>query len=124
MANEQNLQPVTSESEAREKGRAGGIASGIARRKKKSMREQMETLLSLPVNKENEAKMKKLGIEESDDLTNQMALLITVYQKALKGDLNAFKEIKSVVQNLGSEPAEGESNNRVIIVDDLDGNGS
>ena len=36
MANEQNLKPVRSEKEAREKGRKGGIASGKARREKKN----------------------------------------------------------------------------------------
>ena len=35
MANEKNLKPVRSESEAREKGKKGGIASGKARLAKK-----------------------------------------------------------------------------------------
>ena len=45
MANTDNLQPVQSESEAREKGRNGGIASGEARRRKKTMREALEMLM-------------------------------------------------------------------------------
>ena len=32
----ENLEPVRTEEEAREKGRRGGIASGIARRRKKN----------------------------------------------------------------------------------------
>lgn len=43
--NEENLIPVRSESEAREKGGRGGKASGEARRKKKELRETMEALL-------------------------------------------------------------------------------
>ena len=39
MANEKNLKPVRSESEAREKGKKGGIASGKARLAKKTARE-------------------------------------------------------------------------------------
>lgn len=39
-----NLKPYRSEDEAREAGRRGGIASGEARRRKKSMREWAEVL--------------------------------------------------------------------------------
>ena len=46
MANERNLNPVRSENEAREKGKKGGIASGEARRKKKTIRETLEMMLS------------------------------------------------------------------------------
>lgn len=48
MANEQNLIPVRTGSEARERGRAGGIASGEARRERKRMREWAELIGSLP----------------------------------------------------------------------------
>lgn len=37
MANEENLQPVKSKKEARERGKNGGIKSGIAKREKKLM---------------------------------------------------------------------------------------
>lgn len=46
MANEQNLKPVQSESEAREKGRKGGIASGESRRKRKTLKEELLAILS------------------------------------------------------------------------------
>ena len=48
MTNETNLNPVRSEDEARRKGRAGGIASGKARREKKMMRETLDILLPCP----------------------------------------------------------------------------
>lgn len=38
MANEENLKPVRTKEEAREIGRRGGIASGIARRERKTMK--------------------------------------------------------------------------------------
>lgn len=40
-----NLQPVRTSEEAREKGRAGGIASGKARREKATMKKTLEMLL-------------------------------------------------------------------------------
>ena len=41
MANEQNLKPVKTKSEARERGRNGGIASGKARRENKLIRDRI-----------------------------------------------------------------------------------
>lgn len=51
MPNEQNLIPMDqrSKNEARELGREGGRASGVARRRKKKLREAAELYLSLPV---------------------------------------------------------------------------
>lgn len=46
--NDENLVPVKSTSEAREKGRKGGIASGKARREKKTFRELIEKYLNEP----------------------------------------------------------------------------
>lgn len=45
MANEKNLNPVKSKSEARERGRKGGINSGIAKRKRKTLKEELLLLL-------------------------------------------------------------------------------
>lgn len=46
MANEQNLKPVKSKKEARERGRKGGLASGDARRKRKTLKEELLLMLS------------------------------------------------------------------------------
>lgn len=47
MANEKNLVPIVtlSNEEAKKRGRAGGIASGKARREKRTMRETLEKML-------------------------------------------------------------------------------
>lgn len=44
MANEENLHPVRSKEEARERGRQGGIVSGEARRKKKQFLDAVKWL--------------------------------------------------------------------------------
>ena len=41
MANEQNLRPVRTKSEARERGRNGGIASGKARKENKLIKDRI-----------------------------------------------------------------------------------
>ena len=46
MANEQNLKPVKSKKEARERGRKGGLASGEARRKRKTLKEELLLMLT------------------------------------------------------------------------------
>ena len=45
--NSQNLQPVQSKEEARERGRKGGIASGKARRQKATMKAMLEACLDM-----------------------------------------------------------------------------
>ena len=117
MANEQNLIPFNKRTkrEQREYARKGGKKSGEVRRKRKAMKEQMEMLLSLPF-KQSEALdfMKDLGIEE-DNLDNQMAIIVAMYGKALKGDVQAFNTIREVVQDEKTIKDE----DRVQIINDL-----
>lgn len=117
MANEQNLIPGNkrSQSEARENGRKGGQKSGEVRRQRKAMKEQMEMLLSLPFKQTKQLNfIKELGIE-SKDIDNQMALLVALYGKALKGDVQAFNTIREVAQDSQTIKKE----DRVQIVNDL-----
>lgn len=118
MANEQNLIPFTSNQsreEAKKNGAKGGKKSGEVRRKRKAMKEQMEMLLSLPFKQSESLNfMKDLGIEE-DNLDNQMALIVVMYGKALKGDVQAFNTIREVVQDEKTVKDE----DRVQIINDL-----
>lgn len=118
MANEQNLIPFTSNQsreEAKKNGAKGGKKSGEVRRKRKAMKEQMEMLLSLPFKQSESLNfMKDLGIEE-DNLDNQMALIVAMYGKALKGDVQAFNTIREVVQDEKTVKDEV----RVQIINDL-----
>lgn len=89
---EDNLIPFTSEQnreEAKKNGVKGGVASGEARRRKKTMRELAVIVNSLPLS-ENNKKQLPTGIKE-DEMTFQMGFIIKVYQQALKGDTKAMK---------------------------------
>lgn len=89
--------------EQREIAKKGGVASGKARRKKKLIKEQLELLLSLPLKDENaKRKLKQLGIN-ADNLDNQMAMIISIWNKALKGDIQAFNSIRDSV---GEKPSD------------------
>lgn len=87
--NEQNLVPVRSESEAREKGRAGGIASGEARRRKKTYREIAQSLRDLTV----PVKMPDGGTQEKQ---LDEAVMLALYKRALKGEPLAVKTLLQI----------------------------
>lgn len=110
MSREDNLIPCGHELTSEEKIR-GGKASGEARRRRKLMREQLDMLLNLPVKSSKiKEQLKELGIE-NDDLNNQMALLIAVYQKALKGDVQAFNTLRDTV---GEKPVDVQQVNATV----------
>ena len=109
MANEENLIPVTkrTKSEAREISKKGGQASGAARRKKKSMKQVANYLLSLPVVEELQEEMIQSGIA-SDDADNQTALVFSMMQRAIKGNVTAAQFIADITGSTAMTEAERE----------------
>jgi hypothetical protein len=106
MPNEQNLVPMDqrTKEEARELGREGGRASGIARRRKRSLREAADLYLSLPVaDRKSWNKIAREGVDP-EDIDNQMAMIIGLTQQAMKGDAKAAKVI---VDLIGEAPNNG-----------------
>lgn len=99
MPNEQNLIPMDqrSQSEARKLGREGGRASGVSRRRKKSLREAADLYLSLPV--ANTRAWNKISADgvDPEDIDNQMAMIVGLTQKAIKGDAKAAKIIVDLI---------------------------
>jgi hypothetical protein len=89
----------------RENGRKGGIASGEAKRKKKAMRERLEILLELPMNK-GRAKdiedIRSFAALKGKNITVQDAMMIAQIQKALKGDTTAAAFIRDTA---GQKPS-------------------
>lgn len=100
MANEQNLirnEDLTPE-QRRENARKAGIASAKSKKKRKAMKEQMEMLLSLPVKSPKlKEQLKKLGIK-SNEIDNQMALIVALYQTALKGGKNSVTAFNTIME--------------------------
>lgn len=99
MPNEQNLIPMDqrSQSEARKLGREGGRASGVSRRRKRSLREAADLYLSLPV--ANTRAWNKISADgvDPEDIDNQMAIIAGLTQKAIKGDAKAAKIIVDLI---------------------------
>lgn len=98
MANEKNLVPFDerTESEQREIASAGGKASGAARRRKKSMKQKMQLLLSLPAADNDQTELATMGVNP-DDMDNEMVLVKALFLAAAEGDTRAFDRIQDVL---------------------------
>lgn len=89
MAGIENLKPVRSEAEAREKGKKGGIASGKVRRQRKTLREIGDMIGGLDVKSDRARKiMKDAGIED-EDMIQDVAMMFRLNLKAQSGDTRA-----------------------------------
>ena len=101
--NKKNLVTL-SPSEARENGHKGGVKSGEARRRKRSLKEAMQHMLHEAEIDEDVRKMlAKEGIDERD-FTHTIAITRSLIAKAEAGDVSAYNAIRDI---LGEKPAEG-----------------
>ena len=99
----ENLKPVRSEDEARELGKKGGIASGIARREKRDMAYFARLMLD-----------EVITDKKGNELPTRYAMLKSVLKKVLKdGDVQAFKTITA---QAGEQPQSEELTTPVVVV--------
>lgn len=97
----ENLKPVRTKEEARERGRNGGKKSGEARRRKRDAQQAARLILNLPVSTDAmENNLKKMHIEE-EDFTNRVALFARAFTQAMTGDVKAMQFI---VEMAGETP--------------------
>ena len=91
MANEENLIPFDerTESEQREIAQKGGIASGAARRRKRSMKEAADYFLSLPETDRRTVNALLRAQVPPEDIDNQMAVVKGITAAAKRGDARA-----------------------------------
>ena len=85
-----------SRTEAAKNGQKGGIASGEARKAKKTLRELVEMFGALGVSKDTKKLMKSLGIPD-ELMTRKMQPVVALYNKANKGDVSAFNAIRDII---------------------------
>lgn len=100
MANEQNLRPnkkgELSREKAKELGSKGGIASGIARRNKATLRKALNDMLSQPAKNWSKDKAqytaKILGCNV-EEVSNRDTVMASLLRKALKGEIASIREL-------------------------------
>lgn len=93
MANERNIIPNSERTpeERREIARAGGIASGAARRRKRSLKQAADLYLSLPVTDRRVwNKIARDGVNP-EDIDNQMAVIVGLTEAAVQGEARCAK---------------------------------
>lgn len=122
MPNEENLVPLNkrTKKEQRKIAQQGGIASGEARRRKKTMREAAQLLLSLPPTDGVKKKLQGFDIDQ-EDLNNQTVLLAAMLREAFNGDVKAAAFVRDTA---GENPDKGDSrdvpkeNNLLEVIDE------
>ena len=121
MPNEKNLMPIQEVNSNRtreqhsEDSRKGGVASGVSRRRKRSLKEAADLYLSLPVSdRKMWNKISRHGVDP-DDIDNQMAMIIGLTMAATAGDAKAAK----IIVDLLGEDAHSEEAAVHPLVSDL-----
>ena len=101
---QENLRPVKTKEEARERGRNGGKASGEVRRARKTLREELLLLLA--------------------NGDTQKSVTVAMIEKALSGDVRAFEVIRDTI---GEKPTDKQETDltlngviKVELTDDAD----
>lgn len=101
--NDKNLIPNSqrSPSELKAMTSKGGKRSGEVRRQRKTQREQLQLLLSLPLkNPKAVEQIKNLGIEDTE-INNQMAMNVAMFNLILKGGKGAVQAYNSINDLIG-----------------------
>ena len=86
---EDNLRPCEYKF-TQEDHKKGAVASAKARREKRTMCELAEIVNSLPLSEKNKFALTSKGIDEAK-ADYQMAFIMSIYNKAVKGDTKAMK---------------------------------
>lgn len=95
-----NMKPVRTESEAKEKGRKGGLASGRARRRKKTIRETLRALRDMPVADAKYREFLKKNDVDEKDMTYAVLLSMKMIAAACRGN---SQMMQLLIKTLGDE---------------------
>ena len=92
MAGIDNLRPVSSKEEARERGRKGGLASVEARRQRKTLKEELLLML--------------------EDQEVQKSVAVALIQEAQNGNVKAFGMLRDTI---GEAPVEKVQTTQTVV---------
>lgn len=90
-----NLVPMNKRTKEEQKkiATAGGIASGQARRKKKTMQELAKLVAAAPVTRNSDKKaLERIGVLLTEDMTNDALVISALFNRALEGDVKAIEK--------------------------------
>ena len=101
-----------------EYGRKGAEKANETKRKRKEMRETLDILLNMPMKKGkvySAEDIKSFADLKGKNITIDQAMMITLVQKALKGDLNAITMVRDTVGEKPTDKMEIKDTTPVII---------
>jgi len=103
---------------AREIRSMGGIASGVSKRRKKLIKETIETVLELPV-KDKRVKdgLKRIGLT-TEDMTQQTLMVLGVMKRAQNGDPYAATFIRDTLGQKEADKLDIIQPVQIIVQDD------
>jgi hypothetical protein len=103
---------------AREIHSMGGIASGVSKRRKKLIKETIETILELPV-KDKRVKdgLKRIGLT-TEDMTQQSLMILGVMKRAQNGDPYAATFIRDSIGQKEAEKLDLIQPVQIVVQDD------
>ena len=84
--------------------RAGGIASGIAKRRNKTFKECAQIFGALPADDKQKELLKRQGVTE--EATHNMGVVYGLYAAAMRGNSNAARVLLELVGELKLEKTE------------------
>lgn len=125
MGNKKNLMPIEEVNSRRTReqhsadSRKAGKASGVARREKKALKETLDMLLRMPVEDgslDDIDKIQSFGALNGKNVSVQEAVVMSAIQKALNGDIKAFKAIAEIMNDKAmSDDADGDENGVIVL---------
>lgn len=98
MAGKENLRPIRSVDEAKEKGKKGGKASGKARRERKALKDELLALLS--------------------DGDAQEKMCVALVRQASRGNTKAFEIIRDTIGEKPIDKVENSGELKMVFTDD------
>ena len=116
MANEENLTPIRSVSEAREKGSKGGKKSGEVRRLRAQERKEWQRLLKMTMASGKKENPKSFSEADFKNLSVSDAMKIELIKKVLHGgkdSLSAYEAVMKYSGIQGEDNAEPQEENSV-----------
>lgn len=102
-----------------ELARLGGQKAAEKRREKKAMRERLEMLLSMTLEKGTDEYFDNMKDAEGKNLTVQDKILLEMLKKAMNGDINAAVYVRDTSGNKPKDEKDVNVSMPVQIIEDL-----
>lgn len=117
---DKNLVPMNKRTKDEQKriAKAGGMASGAARRRKRDMQQALNAILDLPLKAGRLQQIRNLSEVKGKNITAEQAILLAQVNKALKGDTRAATFVRDTAGCKPTDRVEFEETT-IILTDEV-----